>query len=182
MDLEAIWLSLPATIQFRIRRTETCWLWIGCLNGKGYGVFGRGGKRASRLVFEFANHVTLTWDDAVCHDCPTGDNPACVNPAHLFLGTRADNRADCINKNRQAKGERIFGAKLTAELVAEIRRKHADGRDTFSSIGRKYGVSRTAIRNIINGITWRHTHPTDPDQPLRDADDYFRAEEHGDGN
>ena len=86
----------------------------------------------------------------VLHSC---DNPGCVNPAHLFLGTHFDNMRDMVAKKRQARGESVYRSKLTAEDVREIRQLIAIGR-SHGGIAREYGVLRTAIGNINTGYTW----------------------------
>ncbi len=94
----------PAAVRFWrfVEKTETCWLWHGGNDGKmGYGTMQFNGKKtvAHRISWEMANGPIPDglW---VLHNCPGGDNPACVNPAHLFLGTRADNMRDAHQKGR----------------------------------------------------------------------------------
>lgn len=81
-----------------------CWLWMGSHNAKGYGElwFGDRNERAHRLSYEFLV-ADLPGDWLVCHRC---DNPACVNPAHLFVGTAAQNTADMVNKGRHVPAPR----------------------------------------------------------------------------
>jgi hypothetical protein len=93
----------------------------------------------------------------ICHRC---DNPSCVNPAHLFLGTHADNVADKMRKGRHRtnphKGEDHRSAKLTQEQVLEVRRRFAVGGISKAALGREYGVTQTTIDHIILRATWRH--------------------------
>jgi hypothetical protein len=85
----------------------------------------------------------------ICHTC---DNPRCINPEHLWLGTHADNRFDCINKNRQSKGEKHNpNAKLTNEQIKEIR---SDKKSSQTALAEKYEVSCSTISNIKNFKTW----------------------------
>ena len=88
----------------------------------------------------------------VCHHC---DNPGCVNPAHLFLGTPTDNIADMVLKDRQyrPKGENNSNAKLTEEDVRAIRREHAT--TTQRELARKYGVHNATISLIVRRQIWR---------------------------
>ena len=88
----------------------------------------------------------------VCHRC---DNPACVNPAHLFLGSHAENMADMVKKGRQATGERVARSKLTAESVKEIRGLYATGDWTHRQLARRYGCDRSVIGRAIAGKIWR---------------------------
>lgn len=114
--------NLAPVFRSRFVVCDGCWPWTGHKDKKGYGVFhpcrGRG-QRAHRLMYGHANNVSLGPRDIVCHRC---DNPSCVNPSHLFLGTHADNRADCVAKGRQAKGEKNGRSILTDAQVVEIRR------------------------------------------------------------
>jgi len=99
----------------------------------------------------------------VCHHC---DNPACVNPDHLFLGTLQDNVDDMCRKGRQArrKGEAHCRARLTDEAVRSIRRQYGQimmGRThapdgTISLMAAKYGVSNSAITGVVYGKSWTH--------------------------
>lgn len=85
-----------------VRRTETCWEWTGTRNDYGYGMFSVGGvaRRAHRLAWERANAAEVPEGMCVLHRC---DNPPCVNPDHLWLGTRGDNNRDCAAKGRAVR-------------------------------------------------------------------------------
>lgn len=140
-----------------------CWLWTGHVDRRGYGHFWIDGRRWKTHRFAWrVEHGAIPRHLHACHRC---DTPACVNPAHLFLGTDADNNADARRKGRawrpdprtlpRARGERIASARVTAATVVAIR---AD-RDTGLSeraLAAKYGLSRTGIRHIVNRETWRH--------------------------
>jgi hypothetical protein len=133
-----------------------CWEWTGRLNGKGYGVIGWRGKpnrRAHRIAWELT-HGPIPDGMVVCHRC---DNPSCVNPVHLFLGTQADNIADRHAKGRDnaAKpGQRHFGAKLTDIQAAAMRARYSHGGVTQQQIADEYGISRGNVSRIVNGVSY----------------------------
>lgn len=134
----------------------------GCLEWAGYSPGGYGrirwkGARVAvhRAVYEM-NFGPLG-DLCVCHKC---DNPKCVNPDHLFAGTRADNNADKTIKGRQAKGpshgvrgERSHLAKLTSKQVAEIRNLRGLPQHRIASA---YGISQPQVSGILNNRSWSH--------------------------
>lgn len=132
-----------------------CWGWRGATDEFGYGTIGgrRGtyARRAHRLSYEL--HVGQHPGDlVVCHRC---DNPPCVRPSHLFLGTRKDNNDDRHHKGRDAKqyGADHPRAKLTAEQVVQIR---VSGDDALT-LAVRYGVSRSAIYRARKGAKgWVH--------------------------
>jgi hypothetical protein len=98
----------------------------------------------------------------VCHNCPGGDNPLCVNPDHLWLGTQKDNVHDCMRKRRlknrtSAPGDRNPNAKVTEATVREIRRLSAVvPRWPLKQMQQKFGLSRSQIQKIIRGDAWAH--------------------------
>lgn len=131
-----------------------CWLWTGKLDSYGYGVLqingGRGRTvKAHRLSLEI-HGAAASADQVVCHRC---DNPACVNPDHLFAGTRADNSRDMAKKGRSTIGEQNPMAKLSASDVLAIR---SDASTSAPDLAKQYGVSPETVRNYRSGRTWRH--------------------------
>lgn len=137
--------------------TETgCWIWTGSLNKTGYGQFGVGGKAvlAHRMSYElFKGPIPKGMH--ILHSC---DNPSCVNPDHLFLGTHQDNMDDKVAKNRQAKpqGNLNGRAKLTEQQVKEIREKYVPRKYSSYSLAKEYGVSQYNICAIISNKSWKH--------------------------
>lgn len=132
--------------------TETgCIIWLGAESGKGYGqlrISKRTTKIAHRLSWELS-YGPIPKGLCVCHHC---DTRLCVNPKHLFLGTKADNNHDRNNKGRSAKGEGHFSAKLKEQDIANIRK---DVR-SLRAIARQYGVSPQTILGIKTGRYWKH--------------------------
>lgn len=145
-----------------VLKTE-CWTWTGAkLFGKngGYGLLnarGRRGYLAHRFSFELRHEVILDQKQCVCHHC---DNPACVRPTHLFLGTRKENSEDRDKKGRQVvrRGEEFTHAKLTNEAVLEIRKRYIPFHPKHGAraMGREFGVSKTVVRWVISGRIWKH--------------------------
>lgn len=132
-----------------------CWWWTGGEESSGYGRFNvalgeqERSHRAAWLLFRGLIPPGME----VCHSC---DNRACVNPAHLFLGTNAENIADMVAKERHATGERQASAKLTDAAVEEIRAAYRAGGVTQRELADRFGVCHQVIGKAIQGRTWRH--------------------------
>lgn len=127
-----------------------CWLWFGVTSGKGYGAMqvNKQQKLAHRVSWEI-HYGPIPKGICVLHKC---DTPLCVNPAHLFLGTKADNMADRDAKGRTAKGENNGRAKLAETQAAAIREDPRSLREIASD----YGVHYTAIGKIKRRERWKH--------------------------
>lgn len=139
---------------------DDCWLWQGGTTKRGYGVIGGDGKgprqlMASRVAWELT-HGPIIDGLFVCHDCPDGDNPLCVNPAHLFLGTQQDNMDDKVKKGRQRKGEGVPSSKLKESDVIRIKDIHRAGETSVRKLAETYGVTTSTIRSIMSGRLWKH--------------------------
>lgn len=139
---------------------DECWVWLGSIHHKGYGEF-RAGKMVKAHVFSYElNSGPIPPDDNafgrlfVLHHC---DNPACVRPSHLFLGTPQDNMVDMVQKGRNPdfRGEKAGNSKLTWKDVREIRDLYAGGKWMQRELGEKFGVTQTCIGSIIRGETWK---------------------------
>lgn len=131
---------------------DGCWLWCGYRSVQGYGQCREGRRKspAHRAIYRLMVGP-IPPGMAVCHVC---DNPACVNPEHLWLGTNADNVADRNRKGRQAKGERNGRSKLTREQVQVIRMLADAGLENKAQLARNFKVSRRAIQKIVNREMW----------------------------
>lgn len=130
-----------------------CWLWLGCKDKKGYGIIQRNRKaeRAPRIAWEL--YIGTIPDKLfVCHKC---DNPSCVNPDHLFVGTLQDNTADMVAKQRQIQGETVGSSKLTTIQVIEIRQRYRDG-VSQRALSKEYGITKSGIQHVVRRQTWRH--------------------------
>lgn len=129
-----------------------CWEWIGGKVRGGYGTMWLDGERINPHRYSYMLYRgDITEGMFVCHTC---DNPSCVNPSHLFLGTAADNNRDSAAKGRKSSGESRYNAKLTWEAVDEIRAYLAAGA-TQADCSREYGVSKSAIGWIASGKHWQ---------------------------
>ena len=131
--------------------SSTCWPWKAGRAAR-YGVFGSRffkSTLAHRVAYELRYAVKVPKNLEVCHSC---DNPRCVNPLHLFLGTQKDNMRDAMNKGRLAIGQRHSRAKLTEAMVREIR----SSKLTQVGLAKQYGVRPSTIWAIIQNKTWRH--------------------------
>lgn len=146
------------------RGADDCWPWTAATNEHGYGVMRPEGQRSGPTVKAHRVSLTLAGVDieglVVRHSC---DNPPCVNPAHLSVGTKADNSADMVSRDRHARGSRSGTSKLTECQVVEIRARCAAG-ELHRVLAAEYGVSRVAITNIATRKTWRHVTAEDTRQ------------------
>lgn len=148
-------LSLEDRFWRNVSKSESteCWDWLACTDKDGYGTMRVGGRKvgkAHRISHEL-NKGPIPKALFVLHRC---DNPKCVNPAHLFLGTNKDNSDDKVKKGRNHITLGILNgkAKLTADQVLTIK---ADSR-THKVIAKDYGVTQSAIDKIKAGLSWKH--------------------------
>ena len=128
-----------------------CWEWAGNTKHKfGYGqlrILGKG-REAHSVAYEvWVGPIPEGMQ--VRHTC---DNPPCINPAHLILGTSQDNHNDMVSRGRALNGERNPAVKLTAEQVANIKNEVRAGA-THTETAQKYGVTQSHVTNIVNGKT-----------------------------
>jgi hypothetical protein len=144
-DVIATLQRLESRFWSKVQKTDGCWLWTGYKMRNGYGTIRVGsntdGTRRKMLVHRVAWMLTngnLPPNDCLCHRC---DNPACVNPCHLFVGSRIENNADRDNKGRTPNGEAHGMSKLSNEDVVNIRRSTSPPAD----LALHYNVTRAHI-------------------------------------
>lgn len=146
----------------KVQKTETCWIWNGTLGNNGYGRFSVHGKQfvAHRWLFEQLNGA-IPIELQCCHKC---DNRKCVNPEHIFLGTRTENMADAHAKGRMnfqkpgwfhpKSGTKHHAVKLTEDDVRKIR--SLAGKKFGYEIAEEFGISSVQVNRIIARKNWRH--------------------------
>lgn len=134
------------------RNSSGCFI---CTSHKASGVPGhpkmrRRGRQAHIVRFILIKRLGDIGPDMVArHTC---DNPKCINPSHVIPGTHRQNFRDMYDRNRHAKGERIHCSKLTADNVRAIRASD----DSLRVLGKRFGVSFSAIQHIRKNIVWKH--------------------------
>ena len=147
-----------------VEKTVTCWNWIGSKVFYGYGQININGKpkRANRYSWEI-HRGEIPKGINVCHKC---DNPSCVNPDHLFLGSQKENMKDMYLKGREnpPKGMRVYASKLNEESVIDIKNNYIigskDEKTNSSYFAKKYNVHRSTINCVGNGKYWNHIKTT----------------------
>lgn len=148
----------------RVRKSDGCWEWTGTLqkrpNGaESYGLFTVGRKRrvlAHKFSYELA-HGPVPPSKVVRHRC---DNPKCVRPDHLLVGTQADNLADMRARgrahfNKFQRGQQHPNAKVDASKVQRIRARRREGL-SLAAIGAEFGLHASTVHDIVQGRTWTH--------------------------
>ena len=137
----------------KVDKSGDCWEWTGVTTPEGYGRFVVWYRTENQLIGAHRVSIYLDGRDprgkVVRHTC---DNPSCVNPNHLILGTIQDNIQDRSDRNRQAVGEKVHTSKLTKEQVLEIRASNK----SITELTEQFNVSPWAIRNILNRKSWKH--------------------------
>jgi len=143
----------------KVIKGDGCWLWTGA-----HGPDGRGQIQVKSGDTRLTSATRVSWmlhygpvprELSVLHKC---DNPPCVNPDHLFLGTAKDNIRDCILKGRfrhlvPRRGESNNNAKLTIDRAIQVRHAFAAGA-TVSALSRRFGIARSTVRSVVHGETW----------------------------
>ena len=130
----------------RVQRGDGCWAWLGTKNNKGYGTLGVDGRKkglAHRVAYQIANGA-IPAGKWVLHTC---DNPGCVNPEHLYLGTHVENMRDMSLRGRG-------GHSLLTPVDAITIRERSKAGERRKTLAAEYGVSPITIKNINIGRTW----------------------------
>lgn len=146
-------LSLTERFNKQVERTDSCWIWRGSQGSSGYGVIHAHGrlKAAHRVSYEL--HVgEIPKGMCILHSC---DDPRCVNPDHLSLGTRADNCRDKVNKGRHAHGETHGNAALTDAQVVELRRLYTEEHISYDELATHFGIARRTVEPILRGVVYQ---------------------------
>lgn len=150
-DISRFWSKVELT-----SNPDKCWNWLA-FKHRGYGKFAVTSSRtpviATRIAYFITNNID-PFGKAVLHRC---DNPSCVNPNHLFLGTNKDNTDDMFKKGRAnpPKGTTHWGSKVSEKMVIEIRKKYHNG-VTQNELHLKYKIDQAQISRIIHHKAWKH--------------------------
>ena len=132
-----------------------CWEWQGRRSKDGYGKFFFNYQHLQAHRFSWGLHFgPIPHGMLVCHHC---DNPPCVNPSHLFIGTHLDNSNDKVNKGRQGPRRSPRKSPLfTSTQIREIRLLCDSKQENPYSLARSFGVSRNTIRQIVSRTSYKH--------------------------
>lgn len=158
-------LRMPLADRFwrHVEKTDGCWLWIGARNHNNYGRLAdstRPGHAnlAHRIAWELT-YGPIPDGMCVCHTC---DNPPCVNPDHLWLGTHDDNMADRTAKGRDPLPPDVH---IKMEIAAQIREEYAAGGVTHRVLSERYGIDQSSVTRLINGKMWCNEDTVIPGPP-----------------
>jgi hypothetical protein len=152
---------VPVERRFQLqicKMNNGCWNWTGAHDKDGYGWIRVSGKQIAAHRYSYtASHGQIPGGMQVLHTC---DNPCCVNPDHLFIGTQQNNVDDMIEKGRRANicGEKSILAKLTEEQVIDIRTRYTPRHPVngCNAMAREFGVGQMEISRIVNRKRWKH--------------------------
>lgn len=138
----------------KVDKTDSCWFWKSARRSDGYGAFTVDRRQVSAHRHSYAlSKGSIPAGMVVMHSC---DQPLCVNPDHLSVGTSAQNAADAARKGRRLPGSKNHQAKLTEKLVLEMRARYAKGGISQKRIAEEYGVSPALVGFIVTRKLWKH--------------------------
>jgi len=152
--------SIPIEIRFwekvDIRGEDECWNWIGSLDtlGRGIIVIKRVNKVSPRIAYQLSYGVD-PGEHWVLYTC---DNPACVNPKHLYLGTPKNNAQDRRKRHRDiyGRGDNSRYHKLSQLIANQIRQDYIPRKVSAQKLADRFGVSKKCVLNILHNRTWKH--------------------------
>ena len=147
--------TVTKPIEYLIDESTDCWNCVShSLSTGGYPQISRGGKRwiMSRYIYTI-QYGPISNGLVVRHTC---DNPCCINPMHLEIGTQLENISDATSRGRINRGSSVPTAKLTEEIAKSIREEYKYRNVTQEQLADKYKISRSMISFIVNGVCWRH--------------------------
>jgi hypothetical protein len=138
----------------KVEKTSTCWIWTAHRVAWGYGQFWYDARliHAHRAAW-ILTHGPIPDGQLVLHRC---DNPPCVRPDHLFLGSNDCNMADAVTKGRMQRGTQRPSAKLNDNTVKAIRRQYAAGEASLSQLAHAHDVTVSLIHGIVQRRRWKH--------------------------
>ena len=141
----------------KVDKSGDCWEWTAAKCSTGYGWIGIGNRKtqaAHRVVWELT-YGPIPDGLCICHKC---DNPGCVNPDHLFLGTYGDNMKDMWDKSRHYRrlGKENVWAKLTEDIVRQLRDEWQTKPFNMSQKARDLGIHMSTVERVVKGQTWKH--------------------------
>lgn len=137
----------------KVTKTDGCWLWNANKDEHGYGLVWIQNRRYFAHRVSYQIHTAVEPGDLhVLHRC---DNPSCVNPDHLFLGTQRDNVLDCAAKGRTSRGEKRYSAKLTDETARRVIELRKSG-VLIEAVAKMFGVSPATVSKVANRKIWKH--------------------------
>lgn len=139
-----------------------CWIYAGCTDKNGYGIFELHAKKAikaHRYAYSLA-HGEIPHGKDILHHC---DNPPCVNDRHLYVGTQADNSRDMVLRGREShagpthpsRGESHRRATTTEQTVLELRKLSHEGASS-RHLARKFNLTRSCVQHILRHRSWKH--------------------------
>lgn len=149
--------SAKRRLSARVKRVGDCLMWQGCRGSRGYGwmAVGKTNREAThRISWAIANNAQPPRGMHVMHSC---DNPSCVNPSHLSLGTAKDNQRDCWLKGRKnpLRGSRHASSRYSESQIIQAAAFFAAG-FTYAQVAEKVSVNRQTLMKILQGRRWPH--------------------------